>query len=91
MKWLPLDWLPDAVARAPLSIYTKLLVAFLTIATLLVVVGAVLVIRPRRGWRKPNMVLSSVDFPAPFGPMTPVMEPGSTRSVMSPRMSIPST
>jgi signal transduction histidine kinase len=41
MKWLPLDWLPDAVARAPLSIYTKLLVAFLTIATLLVVVGAV--------------------------------------------------
>ena len=41
MKWLALDWLPDAVARAPLSIYTKLLVAFLTIATLLVVVGAV--------------------------------------------------
>ena len=41
MKWLPLDWLPDAVARAPLSIYTKLLVAFLTIAALLVVVGAV--------------------------------------------------
>jgi signal transduction histidine kinase len=41
MKWLPLDWLPDAVARAPLSIYTKLLIAFLTIAALLVVVGAV--------------------------------------------------
>ena len=41
MKWLPVDWLPDAVARAPLSIYTKLLVAFLIIATLLVVVSAV--------------------------------------------------
>src|SRR5437667_10522886 len=39
MKWLPLDWLPDAVARAPLSIYTKLLVAVLTLATLPVVVG----------------------------------------------------
>src|SRR5215510_1191064 len=47
--------------------------------------------RPRRGCRKPKMVFSSVDFPAPFGPMTPVIDPGSTRSVMSPRMSIPST
>jgi signal transduction histidine kinase len=35
------NWLPDAVARAPLSIYTKLLVAFLAIAALLVVVGGV--------------------------------------------------
>ena len=41
MKWMSVDWLPDVVARAPLSIYTKLLIAFLTIATLLVVVGAV--------------------------------------------------
>jgi signal transduction histidine kinase len=41
MKLPLLDWLPDAVARAPFSIYTKLLVAFLTIAALLVAVGAV--------------------------------------------------
>jgi signal transduction histidine kinase len=41
MKLPLLDWLPDAVARAPLSIGTKLRVAFLTIAALLVAVGAV--------------------------------------------------
>ena len=36
-----LEWLPDAGARALLSIYTKLLVAFLTIAALLVAVDGV--------------------------------------------------
>jgi signal transduction histidine kinase len=36
-----LRWLPDAVARAPVSIYTKLLAAFLTIAGLLIIVSAV--------------------------------------------------
>ncbi len=41
MKLPLLDWLPDAVARTPLSIGTKLRVAFLTIAALLVAVGAV--------------------------------------------------
>ncbi|HVE49115.1 MAG TPA: ATP-binding protein [Casimicrobiaceae bacterium] len=41
MKFAMLEWLPDAVARAPFSIYTKLLVAFLTIAALLVTVGTV--------------------------------------------------
>ena len=41
MKAPLLRWLPDAVARAPVSIYTKLLAAFLTIAGLLIVVSAV--------------------------------------------------
>jgi signal transduction histidine kinase len=41
MNVRPRDWLPNAVAAAPLSIYTKLLAAFLTIAALLVVVGGV--------------------------------------------------
>jgi CHASE3 domain sensor protein len=36
-----LRWLPDAVARAPVSIYTKLLSAFLVIAGLLIIVSAV--------------------------------------------------
>jgi signal transduction histidine kinase len=36
-----LQWLPDAVARAPISIYAKLLAAFLVSAGLLVIVGAV--------------------------------------------------
>ena len=36
-----LAWPPEAVARAPVSIYAKLLAAFFTIAGLLVVVGAV--------------------------------------------------
>jgi signal transduction histidine kinase len=36
-----LRWLPELVARAPLSIYAKLLAAFLTIAGLLVAVSAV--------------------------------------------------
>jgi signal transduction histidine kinase len=36
-----LRWLPDAVARAPVSIYTKLLAAFLTIAGLLIILSAV--------------------------------------------------
>jgi signal transduction histidine kinase len=36
-----LRWLPDAVARAPASIYAKLLAAFLVIAGLLAVVSAV--------------------------------------------------
>ena len=37
----PLNFLPDAVARAPASIYAKLLAAFLVIAGLLIVVSAV--------------------------------------------------
>ncbi len=41
MRIPALQWLPDAVARAPVSIYAKLLAAFLVIAGLLVVVGAV--------------------------------------------------
>ena len=41
MKTPLLRRLPDAVARAPVSIYTKLLAAFLTIAGLLIVVSAV--------------------------------------------------
>ena len=41
MKSPLLRWLPDAVARAPVSIYTKLLAAFLTIAGLLIIVSAV--------------------------------------------------
>jgi signal transduction histidine kinase len=36
-----LRWPPEAIARAPLSIYSKLLAAFLVIAGLLVVIGAV--------------------------------------------------
>jgi signal transduction histidine kinase len=36
-----LRWLPDAVARAPFSIYAKLLTAFLVIAGLLIIVSAV--------------------------------------------------
>jgi len=36
-----LRWLPDLVARAPVSIYAKLLAAFLTIAGLLIIVSAV--------------------------------------------------
>jgi signal transduction histidine kinase len=36
-----LRWLPGAVARAPISIYAKLLVAFLAIVGLLIVVAAV--------------------------------------------------
>ncbi len=41
MKLHPLAWLPNTVAGLPFSIYTKLLVAFLTMVTLLVVVGGV--------------------------------------------------
>ena len=41
MKTPLLSWLPDAVARTPAPIQAKLLVAFLTIAGLLIVVGAV--------------------------------------------------
>ena len=41
MKLALRRWLGDAVARVPVSISTKLLVAFLAIAALLVVVGAV--------------------------------------------------
>jgi hypothetical protein len=37
----PLDWPARMIARAPLSISTKLLVAFLVIVGLLVVVAAV--------------------------------------------------
>jgi signal transduction histidine kinase len=44
VKRRPLDLLPGAVARIPASIETKLLVAFLAIATLLVGVGAASVI-----------------------------------------------
>ena len=36
-----LRWLPNVVARAPVSIYAKLVAAFLAIAGLLVIVGAV--------------------------------------------------
>ena len=38
-QWL--RWLPQAVARAPASVYTKLLVAFLAIVGLLIAIGAV--------------------------------------------------
>jgi len=31
--------------------------------------------RPRRGDRKPTIVLNTVDFPAPFGPITPTISP----------------
>ena len=48
-------------------------------------------IRPDRGWRKPKMVLSEVDLPAPFGPMIPVTLPRATPSVRPFRMSMPST
>jgi signal transduction histidine kinase len=41
MNLQPLNWLPNTVASIPLSIYTKLLFAFLTIVSLLVVVGGV--------------------------------------------------
>ena len=34
--------------------------------------------RPDCGRRKPEMQLKSVDLPAPFGPIRPVIEPGST-------------
>src|SRR5262249_6448316 len=47
--------------------------------------------RPRWGWRKPKIALSSVDLPAPFGPMTPVIAPRSTRMLTPARMSMPST
>ena len=36
-----LRWLPVAVARAPASVYTKLLVAFLAIVGLLIAMGVV--------------------------------------------------
>src|SRR5258706_4639112 len=48
-------------------------------------------IRPDRGWRKPKIVLSDVDFPAPLGPMIPVTVPRATPSVRPFRMSMPST
>ena len=41
MKIPLLRWAPAAVARAPFSIYAKLLAAFLTIVGLLIVIGAV--------------------------------------------------
>jgi signal transduction histidine kinase len=42
MKQAPLlRWFPDAIARAPLAIYGKLLAAFLAIVGLLMIVGAV--------------------------------------------------
>ena len=41
MKSPILRWLPDLLARAPVSIYAKLLAAFLTIAGLLIIVSAV--------------------------------------------------
>ena len=41
MKQPLLRWFPDAIARAPASIYTKLLTAFLAIVGLLFIVGAV--------------------------------------------------
>ncbi|UCH18169.1 MAG: HAMP domain-containing protein [Burkholderiales bacterium] len=41
MKLPLLRWLPEAVARAPTTIYAKLLIAFLAIAGLLVVSGGV--------------------------------------------------
>ena len=40
MGWLT-DWLPRIVARAPATIRTKLLAAFLSIVVLLITVGAV--------------------------------------------------
>jgi signal transduction histidine kinase len=41
MKRPLLPWFPEAVARAPATIYTKLLIAFLTITGLLIVSGGV--------------------------------------------------
>jgi CHASE3 domain sensor protein len=41
MKRPLLRWFPEAVARAPATIYTKLLIAFLTITGLLIVSGGV--------------------------------------------------
>ncbi|MBI3373190.1 MAG: HAMP domain-containing protein [Betaproteobacteria bacterium] len=41
MKTPLLRWPPDVVARAPLSIYAKLLAAFLAISCLLIIIGAV--------------------------------------------------
>ena len=40
MRWLT-EWLPRLVARAPATIYQKLLAAFLSIVVLLIMVGAV--------------------------------------------------
>ena len=40
MGWLT-DWLPRIVARAPATVRTKLLAAFLSIVVLLITVGAV--------------------------------------------------
>ena len=34
---------------------------------------------PSRGDRRPAIVLSSVDLPAPFGPMIATISPASTR------------
>ena len=39
-RWLT-EWLPRIVARAPVTIHTKLLAAFLSIVLLLIMVGAV--------------------------------------------------
>ena len=36
--------------------------------------------RPEVGGSRPAMTLNSVDFPAPFGPISPVMDPVSIRS-----------
>ena len=48
-------------------------------------------IHPLRGWRNPKTAFSRVDLPAPFGPMTPVIEPASTLSRIPFRMSISAT
>ncbi|ROS45988.1 hypothetical protein EDF53_0802 [Curtobacterium sp. PhB78] len=44
---------------------------------------------PLSGLRKPRMTSKSVDFPAPFGPMTPWNVPGSISRLMSSRICRP--
>ena len=45
-------------------------------------------ILPSRSFNKPKIALNTVDFPAPFGPITVVMEPAGTEKVVPLRIVI---
>ena len=46
---------------------------------------------PLLGVSSPAMILRIVDFPAPFGPTTPILAPGRNDIVTSSRMSLSPT
>jgi hypothetical protein len=41
---------------------------------------------PLDGWSSPAMIFRTLDFPAPFGPTTPILAPGRKARVTSSRM-----